>query len=170
MNNEVLDDIRDDQFHNKKVKKRLILLSVVTVLLLLLFQILSRIIPVFFYKPLGVEVEIRVILLFIITFINSQLVPRILNKYKPQLSILKVVFGTAIILAGIELVFKIIQVFLYREFSLLNMVSSVVLFGLVGAFYSNYEIHKLRGKKTAIPNLLLILFIAAMLYYSKLVN
>jgi len=153
MNNEILDSIEENDLDNKTPINRIILISIATILLFLLLEELREILPEdFIIKPTG-------FLIIVVLVLSSILISNNLNKVRPKLKIIQVVFYTGFTIFLYEIIFKIVQVYFLADnwdYSLLKIIRAGINLGIMGMLIGNIRIHKLRGKKTLIPTLLLI--------------
>jgi len=162
MKEEILDEIENNEANNKTSTIRIIQISIATILLFFLIEMLRDFLPEYLLDWEGIKIWTAGLVIFGIVILNSILIPNYLNKIKPELSVLKVVIYTGLIICLIEFVFKITQNILLGNFQyyyseiLINALKLGGMLGAIGILIANISIHKIRKKRTLIPILLFI--------------
>lgn len=162
MEEEILDKIENNGDNNRTSIIRIIQISIVSVFLFFLIEYLRDFLPEYLLDWEGIKIWTAGLIIFGVVILNSILIPNYLNKIKPELSILKIVIYTGLIICLIEFVFKITQNILLDNFRyyyseiLINALKLGGILGTIGILIGNISIHKIRKKRTLIPILLLI--------------
>ena len=160
MKNEILDETVVEKVDNRKPIIRIILISIITILLYFLIEMLRGIVPESLYEKEGVKIQTLGLLIVGIVILISILIPNQLNKVKPVLNMLKVIIWTGITIFVIEVVFKLTQNIVvvnnWLNLDYIQLLKSAGLISGIGMLIANIRIHKLRGKKTIKPVLILI--------------
>jgi len=159
-NSEILDDPIANDSNNRTQLNRIVLLAVGTIACYFIFEIIRNSTPEYLLDWNGVQINTIGLMILGLVILNSILIPVFLNKYDSNLSILKIIGLTGLIIAILEYLFKMIQsIFvLGNGFNLdyISLSKSAALFSFLSMLIANIKIHKLRKKKATIPILILI--------------
>jgi hypothetical protein len=159
MEEEIL-DIEYEENDNKKQLSRILLISLLTIFLFYGIEYLRTFSPENLIEHDGIQIKSMGLLIMGIVIINSIVIPTILNKIKPILNELKIVFFTGVIIFLIEIIFKLTQnVFVSNiglNFEYLELIKNFGMISGFGMLIANVRIYAIRKKTTRIPVLLLI--------------
>jgi len=162
MEEEILDKIENNGNNNRTSIIRIIQISIATVFLFFLIEELRDFLPEYLLEWEGIKIWTVGLIIFGMVILNSIFIPTYLNKIKPELSILKIIIYTGLIIFLIEFAFKITQNILLDNFRyyyseiLINAFKLGGILGAIGMLIANISIHKIRKKSVLISVLLLV--------------
>ena len=140
---------------------KIAVLSVASIITLLLIEELRPYLPENLFEYEDVVIKTVGILIIIVVILISNLYPKELSRFYPKLNIPKIVIISGLLVFLVELAFKLVQHFFLNgnefELDLLNAFKISGYIGLIGMLIANWRIHKIRGKSTTIPNVLIII-------------
>lgn len=160
MKDEILDEHENDTPDNRKIINQIIFITIGTIVLFFLLEEFRILLPENLLDWQGVQIKTVGLIIIGVIVLNTVLIPSRLNKITPKLTEVEVAVYTGIVIFIIEVVFKITQNIILSgngfDRSFLETLKTAVIISGIGMLFSNIRIHKIRGKKTRIPILILI--------------
>ena len=174
MKDDILDDLNETNYSNKKWYARVGFVVIGTIILYFIIEYFRSKLPQNLYEDEQTQISTMGLAIMIILVINSLLIPSLLNRIYPKISLLKTVIYSGVLLIVIELSFKVAQAILIQNtlssISVVNYLKPAFMLGVIGTAIANVKAHKLAQKKITFPFLFLIIIWMGISYIAKVTN